>query len=93
MKKIEELEGVKLFLNTEELIKLNIVNYFPLFPKDIFFLGIKEGIKAPIEIEYQGSNYIQHYANIKAPLDQLDGCVKVRVYEKVIYREKYLNSK
>lgn len=85
---LEDIKGVELLQNKQELIELNISKYYPMSILGIFFLKIEKGVIAPNEIEYEGSTYAQHYAQVTAKPEQLsDGC-KVRVYEKLIYRDK-----
>ena len=86
MEIITNIDGVELLLNTEELIQFNISRYFPLFPKNIFFLGVRNNTRAPIKAEYQGVEYVKHYACICAPEAQSANYARIHVYEKVIYR-------
>lgn len=84
--KLENINGVELLPNKEELIKLNIVKYFPMSTEGIFFLKVEKGVLNPMEIEYKGSTYAQHYAPVTANPEQLSEGCKVYVYEKLNYR-------
>lgn len=84
--KLENIKGVELLPNKEELIHLNIVKYVPMSSVNLFFLKVEKGVLNPMEIEYEGATYAQHYAQVTAKPEQLSEGCKVYVYEKLIYR-------